>query len=103
MFVGYAHDHTGDVQRFTHIETGQIIYMRLIMWKVYMQRERRMNQNMEDSESDSDSEGEYDEFHDTNKANNMIRDEEEDQAQDSNQLLKNNRSLVYCTLLSVSW
>ena len=88
MFVGYAEDHTGDVYRFIHIKTGQIISSRdvrwlNIMWKVYMQKQRRLNQNLEEIESDSDSEDDYDKFQDNNKTNDVIIDEEEDQAQDS--------------------
>ena len=55
MFVGYADDHTGDVSRLIHIKTRQIILSRdvrwlNIMWKVYMQKQRRLNQNLEESE-----------------------------------------------------
>ena len=48
-----------------------------------MQKQRRLNQNLEENESDSDSEDDYDEFHENNNTNDIIRDEEEDQAQDS--------------------
>ena len=53
-----------------------------IMWKVYKQKQRRLNQHLEESESDSDSENDSDEFQDSNKTDG-IRDEEEDQAQES--------------------
>ena len=82
MFVG-ADDHTGDVYRFIHIKTGQIILSRdvrwlNIMWKVYMQKQRRLNQNLEESESDYDSEDDYDKFHDNNKITDVTREEEEE-------------------------
>ena len=88
MLVGYADDHTGDECRFIHIKAGQIILFTdvrwlNIMWKGYIQKQRRLNQNMEESESDSDSEDDYDEFHDNSKTNDVIREEQEDQAQDS--------------------
>ena len=55
MFVGYADDHTGDVLRLIHFKTRQIHLSRdvrwlNIMWKVYMQKQRRLNQNLEESE-----------------------------------------------------
>ena len=83
MFVGYADDHTGDVYRFIHIKTGQIILSRDVrwlnaMWKVNMQKQRRLNQNLEESESDSDLEDDHDEFQNSNKTGDVVRDEEED-------------------------
>ena len=90
MFVGYADDHTGDVYRFIHTKIGQIILSRdvrwlNIMWNAYMKKQRRLCQNLEESYSDSDfdSEDGNNEFHDDNKLTNTIREEEEDQKQDS--------------------
>ena len=40
-------------------------------------KQGRLNQNLEESETDSDSEDNYDEFHDSNKTNDVIREEEE--------------------------
>ena len=53
------------------------------MSKVYMKKQRILNQNLEESESDSDSEDNYDEFQNNNKTEDVVRDEEEDQIQDS--------------------
>ena len=83
MFVGYADDHTEDVYRFLHIKTGQLVLSRdvkwlNIMWKVYRQKQRRLNQNLEESESDSDSEDDYNEFNDNNKKTDITTEEEED-------------------------
>ena len=67
IFAVYADDHTENVYGFIHIKTGQIILSRdvrwlNIMWKAFMQKQRRLNQNLEESEPDSDSEDDYDEF-----------------------------------------
>ena len=48
-----------------------------------MQKQRRLNQNLEEHESDSDSKDDYDEFQNNSKTDDVIRNEEEDQIQDS--------------------
>ena len=48
-----------------------------------MLKQRRLNQHLEESESDSDSENDHDELQDNSKTDDVIRDEEEDQAQES--------------------
>ena len=65
MFVGYANDHTGDVYRYTHLKTQQVIISRdarwmNIMWKAYMRKQQCINHGLqiidEDLESDDDNE-----------------------------------------------
>ena len=65
MFVGYAHDHTGDVYRFIHLKTQHVILSRdarwmNIMWRAYMRKQQCINHGLqiidEDCESDDDDE-----------------------------------------------
>ena len=65
MFMGYAEDHTGDVYRFIHLKTQNVILSRderwmNIMWKPYMRKQNRINQGLqiidEDFESDDEEE-----------------------------------------------
>ena len=83
MFVGYDDDPTGDVYRFIHIKTGQLILRRdvrwlNIMWNTYIEKQRRLGQNLEERDSDSDFDSDHDEFHDNNTGTNVTREEEED-------------------------
>ena len=48
-----------------------------------MQKQKRLDQNLEESKSDSDSEDYSDEFQNHNKTEDVTRDGEEDQIQDS--------------------
>ena len=57
MFVGYVDDHRGDLYRFIHIKTGQIILSRDVRWlnimcNAYMIKQRRLSQNLEESDFD---------------------------------------------------
>ena len=54
-----------------------------IYTKKKTESEPRLNQNLEESESHSDSEHDYDGFQNNNMTEDVIRDEEEDQIQDS--------------------
>ena len=65
MFVGYANDHTGNVYRYIHLKTQQVILSRdarwmNIMWKAYMRKQQFINHGLqiidEDLESDDDNE-----------------------------------------------
>ena len=71
MFVGCADNLTGDIYRFIHIKTGQIILSRDVrwlntMWNACKKKQRRLSQNLEESDtvSDFDSQDDHDEFHD---------------------------------------
>ena len=65
LFVGYAKDHTGDVERFIHLKTQHVILSRDarcmdIMWKAYMRKQKHINHGLqtidEDFESDNEEE-----------------------------------------------
>ena len=92
-----CYDHSGDIERFIPIKTGQIILSRYvrwlnIMWNAYIKKHRRLSQNLEgsDSDTDSDYEDEQNDFHE-NMGTDVIREEEVDQIEDSKPTVQERR------------
>ena len=59
MFVGFADNHTGDVNRFIHLKTQHVLLSRdarwmNIMWKAYMRKQQCINHGLQIIDEDED-------------------------------------------------